>query len=247
MNYSPSNAAHGFMRGCVIAVSVVAATYLACRSAERIKLSGQSIRVKGSAEKVIVSDWAVWSGRCASRARDLTTAYEKLRRDFSAVIAYLEQNGVGKGAMDVTPVSTCVLYRRTEKGSATNEIEGYVLEQGVEVKSADIALIARLSRESTGLIEKGMEFVSNHPQYYYTRINDMKILLLGEATRDAKARAEQLALSSGSRVGALRSASQGVFQITPEYSTEVSDYGVYDTTSVRKCVKALVTAEFCIR
>jgi hypothetical protein len=247
MNHNPSGAAQGFLRGCAMAIAVIVAAYFVCRSAERIKLSGQSIRVKGSAERIITSDWAVWSARFSSRARTLVAAYDKLQEDLAAITAYLEQHGVGAGSMEVSSVTTSILYRKTDKGGVTNEIEGYLLEQGVEVKSANISLIAKLSRDSTGLIEKGIEFTSNPPQYYYTRINDLKIQLLGEATRDAKQRAEQLALNSGSRVGGLRSASQGVFQITPEYSTEISDYGVYDTTSIRKCVKALVTVEFMIQ
>lgn len=233
--------------GVMLAAGMVASTIVASRSIERIKLANQTIRVKGSSEKAIVSDWAVWDARFTARATALTDAYGKIRRDLETVLAYLDRSGVGRDKVAVSSVTTTIQYKPNEKGNPTNVIEGYVLEQSIQLKTGDIPLVVRVARDSTSLIQEGIEFSSSPPSYYYTKLNDLKIAMLGEATKDAKARAKQLAASSGSKIGALRSASQGVFQITPEYSTEVSDYGVYDTGSVRKCVKALVTMEFSIR
>jgi hypothetical protein len=60
-------------------------------------------------------------------------------------------------------------------------------------------------------------------------------------------RAEELAKNSGSEVGTLKYASQGVFQITPVHSTDVSDYGIYDTSTIEKSIKAVVTIEYSIK
>ena len=160
-------------------------------------------------------------------APGLTAADEKIRADPDAVLAYLERGGVPREGVAVSSVSTDIRYGMTEKGAVTNRIEGFVLEQTVRVSSGDIPLVTRLARDSTGLIKDGIEFSSLPPSYYYTKLNDLKIAMLGEATKDAKTRAEQLALHSGCEVGALRSASQGVFQITPEYSK-----GIYALESV---------------
>lgn len=247
MNGGASGARHGLLLGCALAVGLIAAAYMACKTVERVKLAGQTLRVKGSAERKVSSDRVVWRAKCSARGKDLVAAYDKLQKDFSTICSYLERNGVKNGDMVTSPVATNVLYRKTDKGYATNEIEGYALEQSVELKSGDITLIERIARDSTSLIKDGIELTSFPPQYYYAGIEDLKIELLGEAMRDAKRRAEALALNSGSRVGPLRSASQGVFQITPEYSTEISDYGMYDTSSIRKNVRATVTVEFSIR
>lgn len=75
----------------------------------------------------------------------------------------------------------------------------------------------------------------------------MKIQLLGEATKNARMRAEGLARNSGSEIGTLKYASQGLFQITPVNPTDVSDYGIYDTTTIEKSVKAVVTIEYSIK
>ena len=68
--------------------------------------------------------------------------------------------------------------------------------------------------------------------------------MLAEATKDAKNRAEQISQNTDSRIGALKSAKMGVFQITPLYSTEVADYGINDTSSLEKEITAVVTCTF---
>ena len=70
--------------------------------------------------------------------------------------------------------------------------------------------------------------------------------MLREATKDAKKRAEEIASSSGNKIGAIRSAKMGVFQITPVNSYDVSDWGNNDTTSLEKKVNAVVKADFAI-
>lgn len=93
----------------------------------------------------------------------------------------------------------------------------------------------------------GVQFESLPPQYFYTKLADLKIEMLSLATEDAVKRAEQIAKSTGTKVERLRSAYMGVFQITPLYSTEVSDYGINDTTSIDKEITAVVNCEFLIR
>lgn len=65
--------------------------------------------------------------------------------------------------------------------------------------------------------------------------------------KNALARAKQIASSTGSSVGALKSASKGVFQITPVNSTNVSDYGTYDTSLIDETVKAVITVRYFVK
>lgn len=53
-----------------------------------------------------------------------------------------------------------------------------------------------------------------------------------------------LAKSAGNRVVGVISASQGIFQITQPNSTQTSSWGMYDTSSIEKKVRAVVTMEF---
>jgi len=239
---------HGlFWLGNSLAIGLIISTVLAARTVERVKLANQTITVKGCAERLIDSDIISWSASFSAQAPQMAEAYIDLKKDLSIVLDYLRKEGVPEESITVSSISTSTLYARDEKGNRTDTITGYRLGQSVYIRSGDLDRIARISRVCTDLIEKGVEIESSTPDYFCTKVDELKLEMLGEAARDARRRAEQLAKDSGSKVGALRSASQGVFQITPAYSTEVSDYGVYDTSSRRKKIRAVVTVDYSIR
>ena len=109
---------------------------------------------------------------------------------------------------------------------------------------SDASRVTALARASTDLIRQGIAFESYPPEYLYTRLADLKVEMLALATRDARARALEMAKNSGSRIGRLRSARMGVLQITPQHSTAISDYGINDTSSLLKDVTAVVSVSF---
>ncbi len=233
--------------GICLAIGIIISSLLVAKTVEKVKIQNQRIQVKGFAEKIITSDLVVWQGRITTRSTDLVIAYSKLQQDLQKVLAYLEQKGINKEKVDVSSVTTIIQYQLTSEGITTNVIDGYVLDQTISITSPNVSQVSQIANESTSLIEEGIEFASYAPQYFYTKLDDLKIQLLGEATKNAGMRAEQLASNSGSNVGELRYASQGVFQITPVNSTDVSDYGMYDTSTIEKSIKAVVTIEYSIR
>lgn len=232
--------------GLFLALGFVVSAFLLSQTLRDIRSTGQTIRVKGYAETQVVSDRASWQGRFVVRGKDLSSTYEALQTARESVLDWMKTQGVPSEALGFTPVTTGVRYVRDDQGYETSQIEGYVLEQGVLLNSTDIPLVSRVALDSGSLISQGVEFMSFQPQFFYSGLEDLKLALLGKATKNALERASQLAESSGSKVGQLRSASQGVFQITPVDSTEVADYGRYDTSTVDKLVKAVVTMQYAI-
>ncbi len=231
---------------CFLAASVGSAVILTNGMVKFKKASAEVINVTGSAEKRITSDYAVWTAEFSARDPQMKAAFARLKEDTAKVRAYLASKGITEGEMIVSQVVTTVIYRKNDKGIATTESEAYSLTQGIEVRSADVAKITAVSRESTGLIEQDIQFVSFAPQYFYTKLAELKLEMLGAASADAKKRAERIASASGNKVGRIRSADMGVFQITPVDSTEVTDWGSNDTTSLEKKVFAVVHADFAI-
>jgi len=210
------------------------------------KFMREQITVTGSAQKDIKSDYAVWLGSFSRREIDMATAYKKLGEDLVKVKAYLEGQGIEAKDMIVRQIETETVYKKNEKGNDTNTIEGYKLKQSVELRSNDVENISRISREATGLINEGIEFYSGSPDYSYTKLDELKVEMLAKATENAKLRAENMVKATGNKIGFMRSARMGVFQITPINSTEISDWGVNDTSSLEKKVTAVVNASFSI-
>ena len=233
--------------GICFVIATIASTIIFSKGLLQIKkFSGEVISVTGSAEKKIESDYIVWNSSFSRREPQLKAAYAKIQDDLKKVKDYLVSKGIKENEIVISQVTTEVVYKKNEKGNNTNEIEGYLLSQGIEVKSNDVKKIDEISRQSTELINQDIQFISQAPEYFYTKLSELKIEMLAKATEDAKQRAISMAKSTGNKVGAIRSAKMGVFQITPVTSTDISWYGENDTSSFEKKVMAVVTASFAI-
>lgn len=233
--------------GICIAVATIAASIILSQGFLKImKFTKEVINVTGSAQKDIKSDYIVWLGSFSRREVDLKTAYKKVREDLDKVRAYLISKGVSEKETIIAQVSTETVYKKNEKGNDTNDIQGYRVTQGIEIRSNEVDKIDIVSREVTELIDQGVEFYSGAPEYFYTKLDELKIEMLAKATENAKQRAENMARATGNKIGFMRNARMGVFQITPINSTEISDWGINDTTSLEKKVTAVVNVGFAI-
>ncbi|MBC7898890.1 MAG: SIMPL domain-containing protein [Saprospiraceae bacterium] len=235
-----------FNAGAAIAIGMVFSSLIFGWFYSTTKKGDEAITVTGSARKRIKSDLVVWSAGVSNQSEQLADAYRQLSENIPRIKQYLAGKGIAENQMTVSSISTTTLKRQDSNGNETSEISGYALRQSVEVQSNDIEKIAQIAREATELINQGILIESNAPQYYYTQIGDLKIEMLGEAAKDAKVRAEKIAASTGNSIGAVRSARMGVLQITAADSTEVSDSGINDTSSIDKDMTAVVNISFAV-
>lgn len=227
----------------ILSAGLIISTFIVTDGIVEIK-GNRSITVTGSAKQQIKSDVIEWTGSFSCQSSLMPEAYTKLKSDSERVKEYLKGKGISEEDMVFSSIDTNPIHEVNYNGQYTNNIIAYRLYQRVQVSSTDVDKLSRIAREATELINEGIEFQSFSPQYYYSKIADLKISMLAEATKDAKNRAEQISQNTGSSIGALKSAKMGVFQITPLYSTEVSDYGINDTSSLDKEITAVVTCTF---
>ena len=232
--------------GVALAAGLVVAALIVSGTFERIKLAGDKITVKGYAQERVESDVGVWRGNLTVRGPELRDVYAKLEIDSSRITEFLRQRVAAEAELKPGPVSMGTRYEVNAEGVMTGRVAAYQLDQAFEITSSDPELVARIAREASSLISEGIELNSWPPQFFYSDLNAVKVRLLGAATQDARLRAEQFASNSGIRVGAIKSATQGVFQITKVNSTETADYGSYDTSTIAKAVKAVVTIEYAV-
>lgn len=235
-----------FLLGLTLAFGIIFGAYFISAALKKIKLNNGTITVKGYAEKKITSDFAKWECELSIPQSELKEAYEKLVKDRQRLIDFLVGQGIKHEDIKFSPVNMQALYKINNEGYTLHEIEGYKLSQNLSVTSNDVQKIGKIATDVTQLLQEGIHLYSAYPQYHYLKLDELKIAMLGEAAKDAKNRATQLAFNSGSKVGELRSAQQGVFQITPAYSNTCSDYGECDISSVEKTIKAIVTMEYGI-
>lgn len=231
----------------ILAMSWVLSSYVVTAGIKEMKGGNDTLTMKGSAKKQITSDLVVWTGSFSAQSPVLSDAYVQLKNSEEKVKSYLMKQGIDEKDIVFSSIMTNTNYVMMPNGNITSQIESYKLIQNVEIQSGDIQKITDISRRATDLINEGVEFQSNAPQYFYTKLADLKIDMIGLATEDAKARAEKMLSATGNKVGKLKSASVGVFQITPLYSGEISDYGINDTSAIEKEITSVVTCDFEVK
>lgn len=234
--------------GIALAAGLFASCFYVSTTVVKLKNADKTIEVKGFSEKKITSDIAVWSGNLVARGTTIAEAFGKLNADKQHVISFFNGEDIKADQINAAPVVKDTIFKMDEKGQPTNHPESYVLRQKFTVTSADVHKIAGLAVKIDQLNAQAVEFESSKPDFFFSneKLNQVKVDLLGDATKSARERAQQLAANSGSGVGQLVSARQGIFQVTAENSTDLSDYGVYDTSTIDKVVKIVVTLSYTI-
>jgi uncharacterized protein len=232
--------------GTALALGLIISSLILGWSYRGSKKGDEAITVTGSAKRRIASDLVVWNAGVSAQAPVLADSYAQLAGSIPRIKQYLLSKGIPEDQMTVSSITTMTNKGRDADGNETAEITGYTLSQQIEVRSNDVAKISQVAREATELINQGILIESSSPRYYYTKIGDLKVEMLGEAAKDAKERAERIASSTGNSIGSVRSAKMGVMQITAADSTDVSDYGVYDTSTIEKDMTAVVNVSFAV-
>jgi len=232
----------------IIAIAIVLTAIIFSNAFKNRNKSANNIRVTGLGNKDFVSDLIVWSGSFTRLSMTLKDAYSDLDRDRETINNYLISKGIKKGNIVFSSIDINKEYDVSydNNGNKTNSVFlGYRLRQNVQIESNEVDKTEDISRQVSELINSGVEFYSNNPQYYYTKLSELKIEMIAEATKDASTRATRIAENAGSEVGRLKNAELGVFQIVAQNSSEDFSWGgSYNTSSKRKTATITVKLEY---
>lgn len=234
----------------IIAMAILIGLAMAAAAYKYRFRSAQTIIVTGLAEKDFISDQIVWNGSFSRQGFDLKEVYAQLKADETEIRRYLNANQIPDSNIVFSSVDVQRNYeqRFDENGRQTGSVfSGYNLNGKVTVDSRNIAVVERLSREITGLLQKGIELNSTPPAYYFSGLNTLKIDLLAKAAQDALKRAQTIADNSEASLGDIRKANMGVFQITGKNSNEDYSYGgAFNTSSKEKTASITLRVEYGI-
>ncbi len=236
-----------FLLGVALAFGVLGASDQLGHALRTMKQTNV-IRVKGVSEIDLTSDRGSWIGSVSGRALTLADADAQRESSLAALRKYVLSMGFQESDLSSSRVSISKDYKHDEKGFRTSTLEAYELSQSVTVRSTKLELLQTLSDAVTGaLIKEGFEVESQTVDFTVSTLEAAKLQLLEQATANAFERAQTLARGSGSSVGSLVSASQGVFQIVARGDSSSSDQGMSDTYSIEKTARIVVTLEYAIR
>lgn len=232
----------------IFGLAIVGAAFVLGYSFMNRNKADGTISVTGLGKADFTSDLIVWEGSFSEENANLQQAYNDLEKDKKIISEYLLSKGITAKEL----VFNAVNSQKNTQGKYTTdgkyigeEFLGYILTQSIQINSNDVEKVEMVSREITELLNKGIQFYSQAPRYYYTKLADLKIEMISKATEDARTRAEQIAINSGGKLGQLISAKMGIFQITGQNSNEDFSWGgTYNTESKEKTASITMKLDY---
>ncbi|HET6348196.1 MAG TPA: SIMPL domain-containing protein [Candidatus Krumholzibacteria bacterium] len=228
----------------LLAVGVAVAGWFVGNGFVRGRTADRYVSVKGVSERDVVADIALWPIRFTASDNVLADAQKKFDSGRQNILAFLAKNGIDASHTELQSfeVADAMADRyRSESPSARFIISGTLM-----VRVDDPQVVQKASQNVGELAQSGVAIASGNqyggggPTYLFTRLNDSKPQMIAEATASAREAAQQFAKDSGSHLGPIRQASQGVFQILPRDRAQ----GVAEESQLNKTVRVVTTVEY---
>jgi len=238
--------------GALLALGMIVGGMLLGMKVRDFKRADRYVEVKGLVERTVKSDSATWPISFSETGNSLPDVFAASQKDKSAVLAFLSAQGfsganVAVGSISVTDNSTT--------GVDTTHIAKFVVQQTITVQSTDVDKVAAANAKTADLIGAGVVISSagtgSGVTYSFNGLNALKPDMITEATKNARSSADRFAADSGSQVGSIRSANQGVFSISSANGgSSTGDDATADPNgdaSIMKKVRVVATIDYYLQ
>lgn len=249
MNDSTPIRVHTAPLGIFLALGMVLGGWILGAQIKATKLSDRYVTVRGLVERQVKSDLAIWPLNYKEAGDDLAAVYSKTESDKKSIQQFLAQQGIQPGEIELGVVQVTDT-QANEYGGGNRAPKRYIVEQQITVRTTRVDQVAAAAQQTMQLLQKGIVLSSNAGQglsYKFTGLNTIKPDMITEATRNARAAADRFAADSGSKVGSIRQASQGVFSISAADEaggTEENGGATTADSSLTKTVRVVTTVEY---
>lgn len=208
------------------------------------KMDDRTVSVKGLAERDVKSDLALWTIRFQSADNEIIKAKREVESQQRKIMRFLTKAGFSADEVLVQGLTMQDAYAETYREKSTISAR-YTLTQNLLVRTNKVDLVQKSYPNIGELVSIGVNFAAygNGVSYVYTKLNEVKPEMLREATLNARKAADEFARNSGSEVGDIRHANQGVFSITArEQNTDQPE-----NTQIDKRVRVVSTIEYFLK
>jgi uncharacterized protein len=233
--------------GLLLALGLIIGGWLLGAQIKATRLSDRYVTVKGLVERNVKSDLAIWPLSYKEAGDDLSLLYAKAEADKKTILQFLDQQGMQSSEIELGVVRV-IDTQANEYGGGNRAPHRYIVEQQITVRTSRVGQVADAAQKTMQLLQKGIVLTSNPGQgliYKFTGLNSIKPDMITEATRNARSAAGRFALDSGSKVGSIRQANQGVFSILPaDQGSEPGDGNFAADTSLMKTVRVVTSVQY---
>jgi uncharacterized protein len=223
----------------IIAISIVISATFIGQAISKYSDSNRYVTVRGFAEKTVKSDSAMWTISFNYGDDDITSLNMGVLKNQEEILSFLKKQGFTEDEIEIQPMQVYDNYT-TSYSSVNDKTKRLVATVNIIINTKKVDLLKESLQKTNILVQQGV--ILNMPtfRYMFTELNDLKPQLLDEATANALISAESFAKNSGSEIGVIRQASQGLVTISD--SNEQS-YGYSD---IMKNVRVVVTVQYSL-
>ena len=200
-----------FIPSLLIALSIVILGLCLKSGIDNFTFRDREVTVRGLAERQVMANEVTWPITFNIAGDDLTTIYDNVSRTDSIIVRFLTSSGITRDEISVAPPST-YNAAANQYGSSTFKYK-YSLESTVTVTTKKVDKVRELLGRQAELLKEGVAFSNSYINYRYTDLNAIKPAMIEEATKNARLAADKFASDSHSKVGKIKTASQGQFSI----------------------------------
>jgi len=200
----------------IIAIGNAYCGWFIAKGLYRIKMEDRYVSAKGLSEKPVKATLALWTINFTESGNDLQQVNAKAINDQKIIIAFLNAHKFTKAEIDLG--QTTVIDQNANEYHQNSKPEArFIINNVIRVRSENVDLVKEVCQLTTNLIAEGIVLSNKdygpNPRYLFTKLESIRPIMLEEANKSARRAAEQFALNSGSKLGKIKHASQGVFQI----------------------------------
>lgn len=235
--------------GLLLAVGMASAAFILGVQAKRAVSGQQSITVKGLAEKPIQADSADWTIQVSVYGDTQAKALQGAVKTRGVVETFLAKQGFEKTAWTVDLEKIKPHYVEVYDPNYRRVRQGHEVHQNIRVVSNDLPKVKAANKAILQLRADNQPIISRSPKYLVSNLEDIKMSLIADATKNARRRAIEFVKQDGATVGVMKSAKQGTFSILALGGNGDGDNsygGVYDKSTVDKTARVVVTIVYNI-
>lgn len=226
--------------GGLIAVGAIGGGAMIGGGLVNARVGDRAVTVRGVSERVVKADLAFLPLRFTASGDVLSEVQARIDSDLAIVRQFLTAQGYPADAVDLGRLEVADTLSR--EYASQNGGPRFILAQTVNVRTGDVDRVQTTSRALNELVRQGVVLQDYAgPSYIFTKLNDVRPAMIAEATAAARSGADRFATDSGARLGPIRQATQGSFEILAR------DESGDEASSMNKKVRVVTTISYRLK
>lgn len=247
ISHSTNKSNKGLIIGLIcLSLSIVLAGCFIAGGLKEFRSADRIVAMKGLSQKDVEADLAIWTIRHSATGNNLAFVQNSINDNSRKIRLFLKTNGLSEQDIASRRLEVTDLLAQSYRQQGADQSR-YIISEILAVRTNNVNALDAAYQKSGDLLGQNVSLITNQGQspieYIYTGLNAIKPEMIAEATKSAREAAEQFAKDSGAKVGGIKYANQGLFQILPRDS----ENGYEERQSRYKTVRVVSTVNFAIQ